>query len=361
MTGIVITSFNEGVSVVNASNCGIYCNIFASLGDTGIMIEGSTATNNAIYNNLFQDTPTPIELATSTVGNTVHDNMINSQATVTLNVGASGNMVYENVVSGNQIVLNVANSANVIYHNDFLATAQITVLATGNNAWDDGYPSGGNYWSTYSGVDQKSGPYQNVTGADGIGDTPYVIATNSTDRYPLMKPWTTAAGHSVAVMSVLTAKRWIGQGFSCNVTVVVADDGEYAETFNVTCYASDKALGTRQINNLQAMCPLILTFTWNTLGLAYGNYTLSAYAWPVPGETNMANNNFTGGIVKVTVPGDLNGDGIVDIYDAITLAGGFNTNPGNSHWNANADINSDNAIDIYDAIILANHFNQHYP
>ena len=362
VTGIVITTYNEGVSVVNASNCGIYCNIFASLGDCGIVVEGSNATNNAIYNNLFQDTPTPIKLTTSTGGNTIHGNMINSQATVTLNVGANGNKVYKNVISGNQIVLNMANSEeNVIYHNNFLATVQITVLATGNNAWDNGYPSGGNYWSTYAGVDEKGGPYQNVTGADGIGDTPYVIATNGTDRYPLMKPWTTAAGHSVAVMSVMTAKRRIGQGFSCNVTVVVADDGEYAETFNITCYAGDKALGTRQVDNLHATCPLTLTFTWNTLGFAKGNYTLSAYAWPVPGETDTADNNFIYGLVLVTIMGDIDGNGNVNVLDAIDLSNSFGKSIGQAGFNPDADFDDNGVINILDAITLANHYNQHYP
>jgi nitrous oxidase accessory protein NosD len=357
VTGIVITDFNEGVSIVNARDCGIYCNIFSFAGGTGIAVEGSAATNNAIFNNLFQDTPTPIKLTTSTVGNIVYGNIINSQATVTLNVGANGNKVYRNVISGNQIVLNMTNSQqNVIYHNNFLATAQITVLATGNNAWDDGYPSGGNYWSTYAGADENGGPNQNVPGADGIGDTPYVIATSSIDHYPLMKRWTTASGHSVAVISVMSAKRRVGQGFNCSVTVVVAVDGEYAETFNITCYGNDRALGRRQVSNLDATCPLTLTFTWNTAGFAKGNYTLSAYAWPVPGETNMADNNFTGSVISVTIPGDINGDFTVDIYDALLLAGVYNSNPSSPNWNANADINGDNTVDIYDALILAGNY-----
>jgi nitrous oxidase accessory protein NosD len=57
------------------------------------------------------------------------------------------------------------------------------------NTWDDGYPSGGNYWSNYTGIDEYSGPSQNETGSDGIGDTPYVIDENNTDRYPLMAPF----------------------------------------------------------------------------------------------------------------------------------------------------------------------------
>jgi hypothetical protein len=54
--------------------------------------------------------------------------------------------------------------------------------------WDAGYPSGGNFWSDYNGTDSQNGSYQNQTGSDGIGDTPYVIDANNTDRYPLMAP-----------------------------------------------------------------------------------------------------------------------------------------------------------------------------
>jgi hypothetical protein len=57
------------------------------------------------------------------------------------------------------------------------------------NVWDDGYPSGGNYWSDYSGID--------VNG-DKIGDTPYVIDVDNQDNYPLMGPWT-ARGENVTV------------------------------------------------------------------------------------------------------------------------------------------------------------------
>ena len=48
------------------------------------------------------------------------------------------------------------------------------------NVWDDGYPSGGNYWSDYTGTDADG---------DGIGDTTYIIDTTNEDRYPLMEAW----------------------------------------------------------------------------------------------------------------------------------------------------------------------------
>ena len=56
------------------------------------------------------------------------------------------------------------------------------------NFWDDGYPSGGNHWSSYADVDVKSGSYQNGTGSDGIGDTPYNIDASNMDSFPLMGP-----------------------------------------------------------------------------------------------------------------------------------------------------------------------------
>jgi hypothetical protein len=52
------------------------------------------------------------------------------------------------------------------------------------NVWDDGVE--GNYWSDYNGTDFYSGPYQNGTGSDGIGDTTYSIDMSNVDRFPLM-------------------------------------------------------------------------------------------------------------------------------------------------------------------------------
>jgi hypothetical protein len=108
----------------------------------------------------------------------------------------------------------------------------------------------------------------------------------------------------------------------------------------------------------------VITFRWNTTGVVISNYTISAYAWPVPGETDTADNTFTNDMIYVGIPGDINGDGRVDILDAITLSNSFGASPGSSSWissdwNRNADINSDNSVDILDAIILSNHFLQH--
>ena len=59
-----------------------------------------------------------------------------------------------------------------------------------DNSWDNGYPSGGNFWGYYPPEDDiYSGPDQDIPGRDGIRDTPKYIYTHGVDRYPLMDPW----------------------------------------------------------------------------------------------------------------------------------------------------------------------------
>ncbi len=63
------------------------------------------------------------------------------------------------------------------------------------NSWDGGYPGGGNFWSDYAGVDNCSGPGQDVCpDPDGLGDTPYLVGEFSRDRYPLTRPFETIHG-----------------------------------------------------------------------------------------------------------------------------------------------------------------------
>jgi hypothetical protein len=63
------------------------------------------------------------------------------------------------------------------------------------------------------------------------------------------------------------------------------------------------------------------------------------------------------GYYKLISPtGDMNGDHIVDIYDAILFSGAFGSSLGTPSWNPKADLNSDDTIDIFDALVLAGDF-----
>lgn len=75
-----------------------------------------------------------------------------------------------------------------IFHNSFINNSIHAWDASGTvNAWDDGYPGGGNYWDNYTGEDLNNGPNQEIPGSDGIGDTPFIIeGWYNADRYPLV-------------------------------------------------------------------------------------------------------------------------------------------------------------------------------
>ncbi|TET91589.1 MAG: hypothetical protein E3J35_02450 [Methanomassiliicoccales archaeon] len=102
---------------------------------------------------------------------------------------------YSNIITDNTASSNIEYGAhlsfsdfNRIYHNCFTDNARQAYDEAQTNQWDDGYPSGGNYWNNYSGIDEKSGPRQDFPGSDGIGDEPFIIGSDSRDRYPLMTP-----------------------------------------------------------------------------------------------------------------------------------------------------------------------------
>jgi len=164
-------------------------------------------------------------------------------------------------------------------------------------------------------------------------------------------------GHDVAITDVIPNKSVVGQGYGCNITVATENHGGFTETFNVTAYANTTIIASQAVT-LTSGNFTTLTFTWNTSGFAKGNYTISAYAWPVPGETDTADNNVTDGMVLVTLIGDVNGDRKVRVDDILAVATAFGSNWGEPKYSPNLDINDDLKIRVDDVLAAATHFGQ---
>jgi len=64
--------------------------------------------------------------------------------------------------------------------------------------------------------------------------------------------------------------------------------------------------------------------------------------------------------IVLTIPGDLNGDRVVDIFDLVIVAVAYDSTPGGLHWNPVADARRDNLIDIFDIVIVAKEFGNTY-
>ena len=56
------------------------------------------------------------------------------------------------------------------------------------------------------------------------------------------------------------------------------------------------------------------------------------------------------------LPGDLNKDGIVDIFDVVTVSIAFGSEPGDPNWNSEADLNDDGVVDIFDVVTVTTNF-----
>jgi hypothetical protein len=165
--------------------------------------------------------------------------------------------------------------------------------------------------------------------------------------------------HGISLVEAPVCREVVGQGQSEQMNATIMNSGDFSEEFNVTLYVNGTSTDARRLS-LSSYTPTIVIFVLNTSSMSMGKYNVTIYAEPVENET-LTSDNTCYCTVTVTILGDINGDFTVDIYDAIMLAGAYNSRLGSPNWNINADINGDGIVDIYDAIILANHYNQHYP
>ncbi len=189
---------SHGVTITGSYNK-VYGNTISSTGQAGIKVESTTDYQttpqfNYIYDNHVTCTENGVALRNGAKDNIVFKNaLVNCKNAIYL----SG--VYYNTFLGNDIsgstqyaVYLIASDDNSFYHNNFRGNAepayehhelywwafQNNSYYSENNTWDNGEE--GNYWDDYTGSDANG---------DGVGETPYNVYENFTDRYPLTTPF----------------------------------------------------------------------------------------------------------------------------------------------------------------------------
>ena len=192
---------------------------------------------------------------------------------------SDNNKITETTLLNNEYGIRLWHSDNnTLYHNNFIENL-IQVNDTirewlypwqyyyhySKNIWDNSYPSGGNYWSDYTGVDVD---------ANGIGDTPYVIDVNNTDRYPLIAPITT-----------FDADVWNGTAY--NVDII---SNSSLSNFNIDTSGKTVSFNVTGEENQTGFCRITIP---NVIveDLWHGNYTvlLNGEPWPYINWTDTAN------------------------------------------------------------------------
>ena len=196
-------SKNKVINGMIGSDSGWNDKIFANT-VTGCIGIGGTSTSELVYGNMVRDGGDEYwagisiaSIGTTVVNNTVTNcsqgmsmdwgsnntvrgNFLTNNRLSGLTVTDGDNFVFvENYVSNNPVGVQT-QAAFALSHNNFLNNdLQVEVLDDKiyNCHLDNGEE--GNFWSNYRGTDADG---------DGIGDTPFNIFQNCSDRYPLMLP-----------------------------------------------------------------------------------------------------------------------------------------------------------------------------
>jgi parallel beta-helix repeat protein len=225
---INVRDFHWGITLFGCSNCIISGNnatenlvgIDVAV-STGCVFSGNNATENGFVGIEITDySDNNIVSGNNVVENGFYPSGAPVEGGIFVSGYSTGNTVEENNVIENHDGMYLGGASDTkIYHNNFEDNfIQVYTGAYNNvssNIWSDAYPSGGNYWSDYTGKDLYSGPNQDLPGSDGIGDKPYVIGDNTTDSFPLMQP-----GPSITFTSS-------GVGSDFTGTIITIDGVDY--------------------------------------------------------------------------------------------------------------------------------------
>lgn len=183
----ISANYYDGIKLdTSCSNNTLSGNQVTANNEYGVFLYFSSGNNTVSSNNVTATGNSGIFLDYSS-DNAVSGNNVtaNSGGGISL-VSSSGNVLTGNSVSGTlsgEGITLVSSSGNKIFHNDFSNTQQ-TYIYNSTDIWDNGYPSGGNYWSDY--VTKYTGAAENDS--SGIWNTPYVIDANNVDNQPFVNP-----------------------------------------------------------------------------------------------------------------------------------------------------------------------------
>ena len=253
----------NGILMINTTDSTVL-NVDSTDCNRGVLLSRSSYNdiiNCDAYNNLYYG----IELYQSSNNSIINCNAYNNMYGISL--GESSNC---NVIHHNNLVGNTRNAHDVC-----------------SNTWDDGYPSGGNYWDDYNGSDDYYGVNQDIPGSDGIGDTPYNIPYgDNQDRYPLMEPW----GTPPEITNVSNTPDTVGFGFNVTISATVIDNlpgnTSGVDIVKVNITYPDSSTGNFTIDNtVNDTYEYIFNNTWK---VGQYNYTI----WAVDKANN--SNSFSG-------------------------------------------------------------------
>jgi len=222
----------------------------------------------------------------------------------------------------------------------------------------------GTTWTVPASLDNNSVDEFDVTAAQ-MSDKTIWLFWNKVGSTGI-EMWSTTSNaitnvHDVGLTSLSESSYFIRSNDVVNVTVGVANFGDFAESTNLAVQLTTPNTSTvvkTMPLSLAIGQRLIVKFSWNSsqpfFGF-WGRYNLTATLQPVPFESpiNQGDNSWSAGLVRISPLGDLDRNGKVDIGDAARLAFAYGATPSSPLWDPEADIGHYGIINIADAATLA--------
>jgi len=159
---ITLTGEGKGITFIQGNNDNTI-----KIASNDVSISGFSIRNvGGIYSSILLD---------SVINCEISNNIIENAGIGIYFTNSGSNIIHDNNIQNNNvngIFLTPSSSDNTIYKNYFSNNNNANAKDYNSNIWS--YNNQGNYWDDYDDY-----------GTDGIGDTPYVIDSNSQDSYPL--------------------------------------------------------------------------------------------------------------------------------------------------------------------------------
>jgi len=339
----VTANSDHGISLEHSSSNNFSGNTMAH-NLLGILLGYSSNLNNVSGNSITANNYNGIVVLAYSTNNTISGNSItaNNEIGIWLDYSSSNNVSVNNITNNKYGIVLAYSSDNKLHHNHLIDNyiEQVGFQASGYaNVWDDGYPFGGNYWSDYTGVDAKNGPNQDRPGSDGIGDTPYIITTDNTDRYPLMSTFwsSTMTGENVTVFPANDV---------CLIFESVTEEG--------LTLVEKPGTGPTPPPSVSILQYYVIVTTADysgqiTIKIVYG------------GSMGMLANTTQEGLRLlqcVMLAGDVDKDFDVDIFDLVRMAGVYGVKKPDPKYDSHSDcdLDGDGDIDIFDLVRMAGNY-----
>jgi PKD repeat protein len=155
------------------------------------------------------------------------------------------------------------------------------------------------------------------------------------------------------VISLHGGKTVAAQGVTVSLTIEIENQGVVSETYDLALHVDTDIISVFENITQPGHTFSSLAAFWDTAGFTPGFHTIAVQVVSHQGEIDVFVNALD---ICVSLPGDVNGDSYVDIFDVVLMADAYGSYAGASRYNGDCDLDGDDDVDIFDIVIAVGNY-----